>query len=445
MLDSLLNTSVVCDCGATHEVHIKSVQIGRGVVAATGAVAQSLDWTGPLALVVDSNTRRAAGEAVASSLTAAGFSYNWVNLPDHPVASPESVQHVQTAVGDASAVVAVGSGTINDIVKSAAHALHRPYLVVGTALSMNGYTSSISALLDGGIKRTVQTKPAQAVILDLDICAAAPRDMTLAGLGDMLSKPFSEADWRLASRVDGGYHCPRPGGILNEPFQQMLRDAAAIGQGKAESMVSLAESVALSGISMAMAGVSSPASGGEHLISHYWDMMQYGQGKHPYAWHGTQVGVACCMVEPVHHRLQGITADAIDVGDCMADWPEDSDALIARVRARHSLLPDDAVESVIEQALQKWRSPAAQRERLESIRGRLDEIQRFVGEALLKAGAVRQALVDAGGSTEPHDVDPSLAGSLDRWHIVRDMRSRYTILDLADELGWFPKTGSHKI
>ena len=68
-----------------------------------------------------------------------------------------------------------------------------------------------------------------------------------------------------------------------------------------------------------------------------------------------------------------------------------------------------------------------------------------MGEALLKAGAVRQALVDAGGSTEPHDVDPSLAGSLDRWHIVRDMRSRYTILDLADELGWFPKTGSHKI
>ena len=74
----------------------------------------------------------------------------------------------------------------------------------------------------------------------------------------------------------------------------------------------------------------------------------------------------------------------------------------------------------------------------------LSDIQAFVGEALLTAGAVRQALVDAGGATEPEDVDRSLAGSLDRWHIVRDIRARYTILDLADELGRFPKSGSHK-
>ncbi len=445
MLDSLLNSRVSCECGITHEVHIKSVQIGRGVVATSGAIAQSLGWSGTLAVVVDPQTREAAGHAVAQSLKEAGYVVHWVTLDEHPVASPASVQIVQQAVGDVSALVAVGSGTINDIVKSAAHALGRPYMVVGTALSMNGYTSSISALLDGGIKRTVQTTPAAAVILDLDICAAAPMDMTLAGLGDMLSKPFSEADWRLASRIDGGYHCARPGGILNEPFQQMLRDASAIGQGNPEAMVSLAESVVLSGISMAMAGVSSPASGGEHLISHYWDMMQYGKDRHPFAWHGTQVGVACCMVEPLHHRFQQLQAEDIDTTACMADWPSSEDVLIHRVRSRHPLLPPEAVESVVEQALLKWRPLKQQRERLESTRRRLPEIQTFVGEALLTVGAVRKALVDAGGATDPAMIDTSLEGTLDRWHVVRDMRSRYTILDLADELGWFPKSVSHKV
>ena len=174
-------------------------------------------------------------------------------------------------------------------------------------------------------------------------------------------------------------------------------------------------------------------------------MMQYGKDLHPFAWHGTQVGVACCMVEPLHQRFQTLQAGAIDVNACMTGWPSSEDALIHRVRSRHPVLPSDALESVVEPALLKWRPPAEQRKRLESTQRQLPEIQAFVGEALLTLGAVRQALIDAGGPTEPAMVDASLAGTLDRWHVVRDMRSRYTILDLADELGWFPKSVSHKV
>lgn len=416
---------------------IRTVRIGRGITESIGVLAQDLGWRGTLVMVADPQTLQAAGDRVATLLQKVGFDVIPLILSSHPVATPDSVAHVRSQVGAATALVAVGSGTINDIVKSAASDLGLPYLVVGTALSMNGYTSSISALLDGGIKRTLQTQPAQAVVLDLDVCAAAPRAMTLAGLGDMLSKPFSEADWRLASRVGGGYHCTRPGNILNEAFQRMIADAAGIGRSAPDSLQSLAESIALSGISMAMAGVSSPASGGEHLISHYWDMMRYGIGEHPFALHGTQVGAACCMVEGLHHRFQRVTADDVDVDSCIRAWPETQHALAERVRIRHSNLPDDVVPGVIEQAIQKWRPPSQQRERLERLRDNLASIRTFVGDALLDEGAVRQALVDAGGLTQATEVDPSLAGTLERWHVVRDIRSRYTILDLAAELGWF--------
>jgi glycerol-1-phosphate dehydrogenase [NAD(P)+] len=437
MIDRHLGISTACDCGETHRVDIRTVRIGRGVLESTGELAKDLGWRGPLMMVADPQTLQAAGDRVSALLKQAGFDVSPLVLQAHPVASPDTVAYVKSQVGAATALVAVGSGTINDIVKSAASDRGLPYLVVGTALSMNGYTSSISALLDGGIKRTLQTQPAQAVVLDLDVCAAAPRTMTLAGLGDMLSKPFSEADWRLASRVDGGYHCTRPGNILNEAFQRMIADATGIGQNDPNALESLAQSIALSGISMAMAGVSSPASGGEHLISHYWDMMRYGIGEHPFALHGTQVGAACCMVEGLHHRLQRVSVDDVDVATCIRDWPETQHALAERVRARHSNLPPDVVPGVIEQAIQKWRPPQEQRERMERLRGNLATIRTFVGEALLKEGVVRQALVDAGGTTDAGQVNSSLAGGLERWHMVRDIRSRYTILDLAAELGWF--------
>ena len=398
-------------------------------------MAQALALPGPTLLVADPDTWAAAGAPTEQSLAAHGVDFRRLIIGRHPVAGPESIAALTGQLGDAASLVAVGSGTVNDIVKSTAHGRGLPYLAVGTALSMNGYTSAISALLDGGVKRTVTATPPIGVVIDLDICAAAPLAMTLAGLGDMLSKPFSEADWRLAHHVDGGYHCEVPGNVLGAEFTRMLDDAAGIGHADPDALGSLAESILLSGISMAMAGVSSPASGGEHLISHYWDMLCYGRGEHPYALHGTQVGVACCMIEPLHHAVQALATESPDLEAALARWPATEAECADRVRARHPSLPEDVVENVILEAVKKWRPRAEQRERLSRFLSNKEEVLAHVGQALLPAGAVLGALERARAPIAPHQVHPNLKGTMTDWMHVRDMRARYSVLDLASELG----------
>lgn len=435
MLTEVLGKTIPCDCGRDHLVGTRQAVVRRGAVADVGRVARDLGFHGPLLLVADPDTFAAAGKDTVDALKAARYSVDVFLLPEHPVAGPETISLVRARGVSYRELVAVGSGTVNDIVKSYAYELHKPYLAVGTALSMNGYTSAISALLEGGVKRTVTALPPQGVVIDLDVCAAAPRPMTLAGLGDMLSKPFSEADWRLAHHLDGGYHCPVPGDLLTDSFARMLGEAKGIGDSDPDAMESLADAILLSGISMAMAGVSSPASGGEHLISHYWDMMCYARGEHPYALHGAQVGVACCMVEPLHHAVQALSGKPIDIDALLARWPATLAELRSRVRVRHQALPADVVERIVLEAERKWRPPAAHRRRLEILAGSLDETLAHVGGALLENGAIRRALEQARAPSVPTDISPNLVGGLAEWAHVRDMRARYTILDFATDLG----------
>jgi tRNA(Glu) U13 pseudouridine synthase TruD/glycerol dehydrogenase-like iron-containing ADH family enzyme len=424
-----------CACGRSHAVATRAVVIERGAVVHTGQVGRILKLGTRVLLVADPETHAAAGLAAHTSLEAAGFTVRTWMLDSHPVAGPALVDQVSEQVGDADALVAVGSGTVNDIVKSAAQASDKPYMVVATALSMNGYASGISALLVEGVKRTLPATPALGVVIDLDICAGAPVEMTLAGLGDMLSKPFSEADWRLSHHLQGDYHCEKPGAILGHAFQTMVSEAGPIGRSEPDALRSLAESIVLSGVSMTMAGQSSPASGGEHLLSHYWDMLCYGRDRHPFALHGTQVGVACCLVEPLYHAISQLDASGIDVDACLATWPETEAAAADRIRARHLDLPDDVRERVVVEALQKWRPPVEQRARLEWLKAELEGVLTHIRAALLPPGAIIAALEAAGAPTTAAGIDASFEGGLDRWGHARDMRSRYTILDLAAELG----------
>ena len=55
----------------------------------------------------------------------------------------------------ADALVAVGSGTINDLCKYAAAKDGKPYVVFATAPSMNGYTSMNAAITVDGHKKTL--------------------------------------------------------------------------------------------------------------------------------------------------------------------------------------------------------------------------------------------------------------------------------------------------
>ena len=80
----------------------------------------------------------------------------------------------------------------------------------------------VVALLENGLKTTREATPPVAVFADPAVLMMAPHELTLAGLGDLVSKPFCGCDWKIAALVKGEYHCPMPDRLLSAPFERAL-------------------------------------------------------------------------------------------------------------------------------------------------------------------------------------------------------------------------------
>jgi glycerol-1-phosphate dehydrogenase [NAD(P)+] len=123
--------------------HTRLLIARAGVRHETATVFASQFGERPAVIVADQNTFAAAGKDVCDSFTRA-------RLPTSPAlifgrhiyADDECAQELQGILESSPAVpVAVGSGTINDLTKLAAYRVNRPYMVVATAASMDGYTA----------------------------------------------------------------------------------------------------------------------------------------------------------------------------------------------------------------------------------------------------------------------------------------------------------------
>ncbi|NCB03770.1 MAG: iron-containing alcohol dehydrogenase, partial [Spirochaetia bacterium] len=97
--------------------------------------------------------------------------------------------------------IAVGSGTINDLVKLASYELEREYMLFPTAPSVDGYTAVGSALTFDGFKKTIFCSPPAVLVADVAILRKAPSLMIAAGYGDLAAKVVAGADWLLADSL----------------------------------------------------------------------------------------------------------------------------------------------------------------------------------------------------------------------------------------------------
>ncbi len=212
--------------------------------------------------------------------------------------------------GRPRAVVGLGGGKALDVAKYLAFLARLPYYAVPTSLSNDGFSSPQSSLTVAGRRRSLAAALPYAVVVDLDVCQAAPRPLWLSGIGDLVSKLTAIFDWKLA------FH--RCGESVND-FAALLSDATvyqflAQPSFDADGARLLATALMLNGIAMEICGSSRPASGSEHLISHALDAIS----KRPRL-HGLQVGVATYLVS----RLQQNQSDRIaDLFDRVGFWNE---------------------------------------------------------------------------------------------------------------------------
>ncbi len=432
-LDELLGFSVVCPCGQTHLVELRRASIGHGALGDLVEIAREVGSGQSIVIVADEKTRPIAGDRAVQLLESDNHRTSLCLLPDgaggRPHADEPTLQLVEDALTGADLAVAVGSGTINDLTKLASFNRHIPYLAVATAPSMNGYTSAIAAIMLRGVKRTLPCHQPFGIVADLDVLARAPHELIAAGLGDLESKPTATADFRLGGMLRNTYYCPAPEQVVFAAEQRAAQSASGLAQGSTEAIASLTEALILSGISMKLAGTSGPASGGEHLISHFWDMTATAQGRLE-GWHGAQVGVATIVCAALYEHLREVDPASIDVEAIVAKRPP-GDALEKTITARHGI-----------HGTEVWQEFSAKRlssdeltQSLEQIRNNWDELWRRLSSALRPAERIRDILHSAGAPVTINELGLTPAHLITAFHTAREIRNRYTVLDFAAELG----------
>ena len=418
----------------------RHVEVGQGLAPRVAAWVAQAHPDADHQVICDAHTADAAGRAVVQALTEAGTTAQLVVLPpqpgeDHLLCEDGVIEQLRERLAPppTTNAIAVGSGTINDIVKMATAKLERPYQCVATAASMNGYTSAIAAVLSRGVKRTLPAQQAEAVFADIDVIAAAPAYLNQAGFGDLLSKPYSHADWLLSHLVRNVPYEERPARLLDEAYDALLGEAAAVGASTTAGIGLLTRTILLSGFTMAIAGTSAPASGGEHLVSHYWDMEQHCRDQPLFGLHGTQVGVATRLSAMLFEQLVAVPAEAIDLDAAVSRRPDAS--WLEDLPRRHPRLTPAVVEEVREQITAKQHHGDALRDELARVKAQWPEIQAIVRAVLVPSARIGEALREAGAADRPSAIGVERDHAVATLRVCREIRNRYVALDLMEDLG----------
>jgi glycerol-1-phosphate dehydrogenase [NAD(P)+] len=410
--------------------------IGEGVLRQVPEIFRT-QFPGQRAVVVaDPRTWRAAGAAVQDALTGAGLAGgDPVVLADASLgATMESVDQVTAALkarGGPAVAVAVGSGTINDLTKLASHHLGRPYLVAGTAASMDGYTAFGASITDRGAKQNFACPAPQAVVADLEVMRRAPPELLAAGYGDLTAKIVCGADWILADAL-GIEPIDAPAwAIAQEGLGAALENPAGLCRGESAALGAFVEGLLLGGFAMQHLRSSRPASGAEHQFSHLWDMERHTHnGAAPS--HGFKVGVATHFIAILYEQVLEVPFDRLDVAAACAQWP---DREAAEARARELFAASDFPDLGLRETQAKYVARERLEDELNRLRATWPEIRTRLRRQLLPSAEIRRRLAAVGAPVDPGAIGISRARMEASVLRAQHIRRRYTVLDLCLRTG----------
>jgi glycerol-1-phosphate dehydrogenase [NAD(P)+] len=403
------------DGGPPIGVPIAAIAVERSLRGMEADLVSSLDLGPRLAVVSDPHTHAALGERVERALAGCA-TVAPIRLPVHPHADVATVERVRTATAACDALIAVGSGTINDLCKYAAAQDGKPCAVFATAPSMNGYTSLNAAITVNGHKKSLAAQAPLGVFFDLGILAAAPARMIRSGLGDSLCRPTAQADWLLSHLLFDRPYRTMPFVLLAADESQLFAEPEALMSGDLVAMTCLVRTLLLSGFGTAICGHSQPASQGEHLISHYADM--FGDHAWPESFHGEQIGVTTLTMARLQERMLDGPPPKLRAN------ADDEAAFVARYGS-------DLGRSCWNEFVQKRLDTAGAQAANSRIEASWDRIRQAVAAVTRPSHFLADVLRRAGAPLLPED----LGWPREFYHRAvrqaREIRNRYTFLDLA--------------
>ena len=382
-------------------------------------------------LFADVNTYRAAGERVHTLLTDAEIAVSSYIFKDEHLEPNEGAVGLAFMHFDPSvdAIVSVGSGVINDISKIVSSVSGKPYAVVATAPSMDGYASASSSMSVRGLKISLPSRYADIILGDTDILASAPTDMLRAGLGDMLAKYVAICEWRISNLVNGEAYRGDVAEMVRASLSLCVENAKGLLLRDTAAVEAVFEGLALCGAAMKIAESSRPASGVEHYISHVWDMRSESFGT-PTAFHGTQCAIGTYIAVGVYERLKSVRPDRERAVAFARAF--DYSAWAEKLRA---FLGKGADAMIALEAKEKKYDPIKHEARFARIEAKWDEILRIMEEEL-PSKATLDALYEAVGlprSMREIGIDEAILPMT--FAATKDVRDKYVLSRLCFDLG----------
>ncbi|WP_321367879.1 iron-containing alcohol dehydrogenase [uncultured Desulfuromusa sp.] len=296
-----------CTCEYEHPAPEVTLYSGADAAQVLAKDCRAIYGNQPVLLLFDPDTYAVAGADLQQCLVAENVNLRTYQFDSHPVATDTLIETVRTLIQESVLIISVGSGTVNDLGKYSSSEDKIDFWSVPTAPSMNGYTSGIAAIKVKGVKRTLPATPPQRIYVLPEVIQQAPLKLRQAGFCDVLAKVVSDIDWQSESLLCSGSYCGLPAAMMAEVEKSYSEHPEDIGRGDAAAVMGLFNGLLLSGVAMSLAGSSAPASGGEHLVSHFWDMREVITGREPEL-HGLQVGVGIILSTACYQRLRQLDA-----------------------------------------------------------------------------------------------------------------------------------------
>lgn len=295
-IGDMAGISFDCECGQHHQVDIKQILVGSGVFPQIVQIIKEHHWK-HVCLIADANTCRVAGGRAESLLKDAGIPVHTVLFPEKERLTPDeaALGHIVAELcPEDDLLLAVGSGTINDLTRLVSFRTKIPYVIAATAPSMDGFASTVSPLILKGEKVTLPGVYPAAIIADTSIMKDAPMEMLTAGFGDIIGKFTSNADWRLSHILNGEQYCGVCAELVAQAVQKCADNGAKLKERDEDAVKYVTEALVLSGIAMGLYKDSRPASGAEHHFSHYWEVDALEKGEE-HSLHGNSVSVGAVV------------------------------------------------------------------------------------------------------------------------------------------------------
>lgn len=418
-----------CACNRAHGTDLMELEIGSGAIQKLPGILKKYNYK-KLLVVADVNTWEAAGSYTASVLEAAGFTVDTFVYQDTALVPEErAIGRLTVAVDPGfDAVVGVGSGTLNDLCKYISYKMGLDYFVVGSAPSMDGFSSNVAAMITNQLKTTYEVHTPKGVIGDVDVLRTAPMPMIAAGVGDILGKYVCLTDWKISHLLQGEYYCGYVEEMVLNSIRVIMENADLVREREPKAVEAVMNGLTLSGIAISYVGNSRPASGSEHHLSHYWEMMFLFQNR-PAVLHGTKVGIG--------------TISALKLYEMLADRPIDFDKARAKARSfdlenwkekiRKAYGPAAGEVIRLEERVHK-NDPQVVLSRIGQMEANWDEVLKLI-RALPKAEEISAVLKGIGAPVTPAEIGVDASMVKNSVLYAKELRNRFGLLQILFDLG----------